>query len=119
MKLPFAAFLASFVWAASVQELKLTIGRSVVIDYPADIGRISTSNPDVVDAVAVSTREVLLNAKSFGASTLVIWPKSGERTFYSVTVDQNLAPIERLLKETFPDEDIQVRATRDSLSLNG
>ncbi|MEO7651967.1 MAG: pilus assembly protein N-terminal domain-containing protein [Bryobacteraceae bacterium] len=104
---------------SATQELKLTVGRSVVIDYPSDVGRISTSNPDVVDAVPITLREILLNAKAFGQSTLVVWSKSGERGFFSVTVDQNLEPIQKLLKETFPNEAIEVRAARDSASLNG
>ena len=53
----------------SVEELSVTIGKSIVIDYPEDIARISTSDPDVVDAVAISTREILLNARAHGVST--------------------------------------------------
>lgn len=101
------------------QELKLTVGKSVVIDYPSDIGRISTSNPDVLDAVPITAREILLNAKAYGQSTLVVWSKSGERSFFSINVDQNLEPIQKLLKETFPNETIDVRMARDSASLNG
>lgn len=104
---------------AGGQELKLSVGKSIVIDYPADIARISTSNPDVVDAVAVTTREILLNAKAFGVSTMVVWSKSGARSFFSIMVDQNLSAIRKLLKDTFPGEDIDIRATRDSLALTG
>ena len=102
-----------------VQDLKITMGRSVVIDYPTDVRQISTSNPDIVDAVAVSTREVLLHAKTNGISTVVIWAKTGERTFYNVSVEHNLEPIRAILKETFPDEAIQVQAARDSVTLSG
>jgi pilus assembly protein CpaC len=101
------------------QDLPLTVGRSVVIDFAADIGRISTSNPEVVDAVAVSTREVLLHAKAQGMSTIIVWAKSGQRSAYSIVVDQNLEPVRKLLKETFPKENIQVQAARDALSLTG
>ena len=101
------------------QELKLTVGKSVVIDYPSDIGRISTSNPDIVDAVPITSREILINAKANGQSTLVVWSKSGERSFFAVTVDQNLEALQKLLKETFPNESIDVHASRDSASLNG
>src|SRR5215510_10894107 len=104
---------------AGTQELKLTVGKSVVIDYPSDIGRISTSNPDIVDAVPITSREILINAKANGQSTLVVWSKTGERSFFSVNVDQNLEAIQKLLKETFPNENIEVRASRDSASLNG
>ncbi len=101
------------------EDLRLTVGKSIVIDYPADIARISTSNPDVVDASPVTTREILLHGKSFGTVTLVVWSKGGQRTFYNITVEQNLEPLRKLLKETFPNENIQVQSSRDSLSLTG
>jgi len=101
------------------EEIRLPLGRSAVIDYPSDIARISTSSPEVVEAVAVSLREVLLHGKAQGASTIGVWSKSGQRSFYNVVVELNLEPIRKLLKETFPNEDIQVQAARDSLSLTG
>lgn len=104
---------------ASSEDMRLTVGKSIVIDYAADVGRISTSNADVVDAVAVSTREVLLHAKAPGTSTVIIWPRQGARAVYSILVEQNLEPARRLLKETFPQEAISVQAARDSLSLTG
>jgi pilus assembly protein CpaC len=104
---------------ATAEAMKLSVGRSVVLDRTSDVARISVSNPDVVDAVAVTTREILINAKSAGEATLVIWPKTGGRTIYAVTVERDLQPIRRLLKETFPEEAIDVRADRDSLALVG
>lgn len=101
------------------EDIRLTVGKSIVIDYPADISRISTSNADIVDASPVTGREVLLHGKSFGTVTLVVWSKAGQRNFYNITVEQNLEPLRRLLKETFPNEDIHVQSSRDSLSLTG
>lgn len=101
------------------EDIRMTVGKSIVIDYPTDIARISTSNPDIVDASPVTGREVLLHGKSFGTITLVVWSKSGQRNFYNVTVEQNLEPLRKLLKETFPKEEIQVQSSRDSLSLTG
>ena len=120
-----AAALLILAPAASVlaqggpEDLRLTVGKSIVIDYPADISRISTSNPDIVDASPVTGREVLVHGKSFGTVTLVVWSKTGQRNFYNITVEQNLEPLRRLLKETFPKEDIHVQSSRDSLSLTG
>jgi pilus assembly protein CpaC len=102
-----------------VEDLRVSIGKSIVIDYPADIARISTSNPDIVDAVAVSTREILLHAKAHGAATVVVWAKDGQRNFYGITVEHNLAPIREVLKETFPQEDITIQSARDSITLTG
>src|SRR5579871_6425101 len=101
------------------EDIRLTVGKSIVIDYPTDISRISTSNPDIVDASPVTAREILVHGKAFGTVTLVVWSKSGARNFYNITVEQNLEPLRRLLKETFPQEDIQVESSRDSLALIG
>ncbi len=115
----FVALAGAGMLSAQSEELRVTAGKSVVIDYPTDVARISTSNPDIVDAVAVTTREILLHARALGTSTVVVWSKSGERSFYNVNVEHNLEPIRRILKETFPNEDIRVQAARDSVALLG
>jgi len=101
------------------EDIRLTVGKSIVIDYPADISRISTSNADIVDASPVTTREILIHGKSFGTVTLVVWSKAGQRNFYNITVEQNLEPLRRLIKDTFPNETIHVESSRDSLALTG
>ena len=111
---------ASLAFAqAGPEDIRLTVGKSITIDYPADIARISTSNPDVVDASPVTAREVLVHGKSFGTVTMIVWSKTGERNFYNVTVEQNLEPLRKLMRETFPKEDIHVQSSRDSMSLTG
>ncbi len=84
----------------------MTVGKSVVIDYPSDVRQISTSNPDVIDASPVTTREILLHGKGLGSATMVVWSKAGQRTFYNVNVDLNLDPLRRILQESFPNENI-------------
>src|SRR5258708_32097335 len=118
-----AALMAVAILGAGAQsgpeELRLTVGKSIVIDYPADISRISTSNPDIVDASPVTTREILIHGKSFGTVTLVVWSRSGQRNFYNITVEQNLEPLRNVLKDTFPAENIHIESSRDSLALTG
>ena len=101
------------------EEIRVTLGKSVVIDYPEDVSRISTSNPEVIDYVPVSTREILLHAKGVGVATLVIWAKSGQRNFYNVSVEYNLDPVRKLLKDTFPSEDLRIVAARDTVTVSG
>lgn len=100
-------------------EVSLSPGGSAILESPADIVRISTSDPTVVDTVGVSAREVLLQGKGYGMATVGIWSKSGGRVFYKVTVLQDLEPVRKLLRQTFPDEAIEVQGMRDSVSLTG
>ncbi len=117
MLVVFAAANSAFAQGGP-EDIRLTVGKSIVIDYPTDISRISTSNPDIVDASPVTAREILVHGKAFGTVTLVVWSKAGQRNFYNITVEQNLEPLRKLLKETFPKEDIHVQSSRDSLSLD-
>ena len=110
---------AGLAAAQSAEELRLTVGKSVVIDYPADVQQISTSAPEVMDYSAVSSREILVHGKGLGAATLVVWTKGGQRTFYNVNVDMNLDPLRRMLKDSFPNEDIHAVSSRDTVALMG
>src|SRR5882724_1551251 len=114
-----AALVAGFAWAQAAEDLRLTVGKSVVIDYPADVRQISTSNPDIIDASPVTTREILLHGKGLGTATMVVWDKNGRRTFYNVNVELNVEPLRKLLKDSFPNDNIKVFSSRDSISLSG
>jgi pilus assembly protein CpaC len=103
----------------SAEELRLTLGKSVVIDYPEDIRQISTTDPAILDASPVTTREILLNAKGIGAATMVVWSSNNQRMFYNVTVELNTDALKRILRDTFPGESIDVRTSGESISLNG
>lgn len=100
-------------------NLTVTVGEGVVLDFPGDVVRVLTSSPEVIDPVAVTNREILLNAKSPGLATVIVWMKDGQRTIRSVLVNSNLESMRQLVKETFPNEKIEVKAARDSLSLVG
>jgi pilus assembly protein CpaC len=117
--LALGAASASAADQSVTEELSLPVGGSAIIDSPADIVRISTTDPTVVDTVAVSQREVLLQAKGYGLATVGIWHKTGGRAFYRVTVLFDLEPVRKLLKQTFPNEAIEVQGVRDSVSLTG
>ncbi len=105
--------------AQSAEELRLTVGKSVVIDYPEDIRQISTTDPAILDASPVTTREILLNAKGLGSATMVVWSSNNQRMFYNVTVELNTDALKRILRDTFPGETIDIRTSGESISLNG
>jgi pilus assembly protein CpaC len=122
-----AALLAALIiisagWACAqsgAEALNLKVGQSVVIDYPSDIRQVDFSNPEILDGNAVTTREIVLHGKGLGTTTMIVWSKTGQRTFYNITVDTNIDPLKRLLRESFPNENILVSTSRDSISLNG
>lgn len=103
----------------SAEDIRMTVGKSIVIDYPEDIRQVSTTDPNIADYAVITTREILVNAKGLGSTTLVVWSSSDQRMFYNVTVELDIEPLRRMLRETFPNETIDVRTSNQSVSLNG
>lgn len=125
-RVPPAAWLAPLLLLAAypalaqgAEDLRLPRGKSIVIDYPEDIRQISTSDPDIIDASPVTTREILVHAKSTGTATMVVWTSTNQRMFYNVNVILDVEPLRRILGETFPGESITVNTSGSSISLNG
>ena len=67
--------------------MTLVVGRGAVVECRDGVARVSTSNPEAVDAVLASDSEVLFHARALGQATLVVWSKNGARKTYEVTVE--------------------------------
>ncbi len=105
--------------AQNAEDLRLTSGKSVIMDYPSDVNTVNTSNPDVVDVTLRTTREILLTPKTIGAATLIVWNRANQRTMYNINVEMNLESLRQLYKDSFPNENIQVHSSRDTITLTG
>ncbi len=85
--------------AAAPRELVLTPGKSVVLDSPVDIQRVSVANDKVAEAVGVTPREVLLNGREPGETTVIIWQQGGGRLIFDVVVRPKETPADRIRRE--------------------
>src|SRR2546430_1354965 len=68
--------------ATGARELFVTVGKSVMVDSPVPIQRVSVANGAIAEAVATSPREVLVNGKAPGETSLIIWQQGGQRVFF-------------------------------------
>ena len=75
---------------------KITIGldKSMLIELPVDLQNVLVSNPDVVDAVVQSSRQVYLLAKDVGDANAFFMGADGQRlVFLEVSVTRDLTPL--------------------------
>ncbi len=100
-------------------EIPLTLGRSVVLDHPDDIQRVAITNDAIADAVAISTREILINAKSTGLTSMILWSRSGERNFFTITVSMNVEQVQNHIRAAFPGENVLLTASKGIITLEG
>jgi pilus assembly protein CpaC len=103
---------------AAFPKVRLTAGRSTVVPTDFDITRIAVTNPEIADAVVVQPREILVDGKTAGTISLIVWGGSG-RTQYDVVVEQPVAPLEQQLRALFPGEDVTVSTSEGATILSG
>lgn len=96
----------------SPSEITVVVNESVIVEQPLGIRRIAIASGDIAEAAAASAREVLLNGKSPGDTTLLVWDVKGNRRMYEVHVRANTASLDgirrELTKEVGPDVSMNV-----------
>src|SRR5688572_20228033 len=98
--------------------LMLTAGRSMVLTTTYDITRIAITDPKIADAVVVQPREVLIDGRSAGTVSLIVWG-AGRREQYDVVIDPGVTTMQQTLQQLFPGEDIRVAINDDAVILSG
>src|ERR1043165_9234398 len=77
--------------AAASRDIALIEGRGELLRFQNDITRVVISEPKVADAIVVSPREVMVNAKGPGRTTLVVWENGAEPARWEVNVSKDMA----------------------------
>jgi len=111
-------------WASDVRpaDLVVTVGKSLILDTPADLRRVSVANGELAEALAVNPREVLINGKAPGETSIILWQQDGTRTMYDLTVRQNTARIEavqRQIARALAGQDVAFDFENDTVFLRG
>jgi pilus assembly protein CpaC len=101
-----------------VERVPLTAGRSTVLRTDFEIVRIAVTNPAVADAVVVQSREILVDGKSPGTVSLIVWSNT-ERRHYDLVVEPAITTLQQQLRALFPGEDVRVSATDEAIILSG
>src|ERR1700747_1140702 len=53
------------------KDLSVTVGKSLVVDSPVNIQRVSVATPALAEAVAISPKELLVNGLQPGDTTVI------------------------------------------------
>ena len=95
--LPSSFCLLLFWWASHPAAAEVTRGRDVVLvegrgellEFGRDIQRVLVSEPKIADAVVVSLHEVMIDGKSPGVATVMVWETGASPTRFEVTVTRD------------------------------
>ena len=101
------------------QTLHLLVGRSLVITSPSRIKRVSLADPEIAEALVVSTTQVLVNGKKPGGVSLLIWDESDQSQAFEVSVDIDVLGLSQKIHEVFPAENVHIDTSKDVVILTG
>src|SRR5947208_7685666 len=101
------------------QALHILVGKSVVVNVQAPITRVLSSNPAVIETLATSPTEIVVEGRAAGSSSLILWDQSGRSQMLDVIVDVDVAGLRSAIERTYPDQHIDVQADGGRLILTG
>jgi pilus assembly protein CpaC len=109
-----------------VRSISLVTGRGELLQFGRDVARVVIAEPKIADAIIVSPRDVMVNAKGAGHTTLVVWENENAPARYDITVVSDTSEHDALyqsliaeLKNALPQNTIQFSGNAESLVLTG
>jgi pilus assembly protein CpaC len=98
--------------------IPLGIGKSVVIDLPADIKDVLVADPKIANAVVRSARRVYLIGAGIGQTNVFFFDGDGRQIAgYDVAVTRDLNGVRAALRQSMPD--VQIEGVADGIMLRG
>ncbi len=103
-------------------KLIVSVGKSLIVDSPLKIRQIATANGDLVESVAIGPKEVLINGKAPGETSLIVWLENDTRLVYDLTVRPGVARLNAIREEIAreaPEGGVTVTMENDTLFVRG
>lgn len=101
------------------QVLHILVGKSVVVNVQTPITRVLSSNPNVIETLATSPTEVVVEGKAAGNSSLILWDQTGRSQMLDVTVDLDVTSLRTAIQHSYPDQQVNVEADGSRIVLGG
>lgn len=102
------------------KNMKIGLGKSVLLEFPRDIRDVMVSNPGAVDAVVLSSNRVFLLARKIGEANAFFFDTSGEQfATMELYIERETAALESLLNRTIPGSLIKVEMLNQTVVLTG
>jgi len=91
------------------QKLYGMVGKSQILNFDSGVKRVSIADPALADIVIVSPKQLIINGKKPGATSLIFWGKnSNTPAFYNLVIQQDTDAFLEAVNLLAPDEDITI-----------
>jgi pilus assembly protein CpaC len=104
----------------SAQPLALGVGKSVVVDLPADIKDVLVADPKIANAVVRTSRRAYIIGVALGQTNVYFFDNEGHQLMgFDIAVTRDLNGIRAALKRALPAAEVDVEGLADGIMLAG
>lgn len=111
-----------FAQTAAPRELTLIVGRGELVQFSNDIKTVAASEPKIADVSVVSPREVMINAKGLGKSTVIVWETGAAPRRYNISVladSMDFDAVKKSITDAMAGGTVAVTGNMDTIVLSG
>lgn len=101
------------------EKLYAIMGKTQLIKFDEPVKRISITDPNLADLVLLSPKELLVNGKKAGRTSLLFWGNSEKPVFFNLVVQPDTDAFMQAVNQVAPDEDIKYSYTDDGIIMSG
>jgi len=124
MMLAVLVSVTSYGWADDVKpsvtsmgDLPVNVGESVRIEV-VEASQVALAEPSIADAVITSKKEILVNGKKPGVTTLNVWEASGAQKTFRIVVSEGEYP-SKTIRDAINLPDVHPRVVGSTVILEG
>ncbi|HEY2989671.1 MAG TPA: pilus assembly protein N-terminal domain-containing protein [Candidatus Binatia bacterium] len=100
-------------------SITVTVNKSLIFRVGEKATRVSVTQPEIAEVSVVAPDQILINGKSVGATSLIVWNQQGGAINFDLLVVADIAALQRQFKLMLPGEAIQVSTSGTALVLRG
>jgi pilus assembly protein CpaC len=106
--------------ATGAAPMRVMVDHSFVIKTSDRVSRVVVTDPAVASVMPLAPgNQILVNGLSAGEVSLLIWDEYGRSRTFDLRVDVDVTACSEEEKRVFPDEQINVTASRSAVVLSG
>ncbi|MEQ1755247.1 MAG: type II and III secretion system protein family protein [Micropepsaceae bacterium] len=98
----------------------LPISKGMIVELPEDARDVLVSNPNLVDAVVRTPRQIYLVGLKAGPTNAFFFAASGKQILnLEIRVERDMGELKSIIERNVRDSDVQVETINDSVVING
>ena len=96
------------------------VGKSQILNFDMGVKRVSIADPTLADVVVVSPKQLIINGKKAGSTSLIFWGKnSNTPAFYNLVIQQDTDAFLDAVSYLAPEEDITIIFNSNGAVMSG